>query len=39
MKTKSTIALAIILTAVSLAGCGKSSSTNKGDRTADALAS
>ena len=39
MKTKSTIALAIIITAVSLVGCGKSSSTNKGDRTANALAS
>ena len=39
MKTKSTIALAIILTAVSFVGCGKSSSTNKGDRTANALAS
>src|SRR6266536_6715367 len=38
MKTKSMIALAIIITAVSLAGCGKSS-TSQGDRTANALAS
>lgn len=39
MKTKSSIALAIIIIATSLVGCGKSSSTNKGDRTANALAS
>src|SRR6476620_11397352 len=39
MKAKSTIALAIIIGVVSFVGCGKSSSTNKGDRTANALAS
>src|SRR6188768_3928323 len=39
MKAKSTIALAIIITAIALVGCGKSSSTSKGDRTANALAS
>jgi nitrous-oxide reductase len=39
MKTKSSIALAIIIIATSLVGCGKSRSTNKGDRTANALAS
>jgi len=38
MKTKSMIALAIIITAISFNGCGKSS-TSQGDRTANALAS
>src|SRR6059036_3645054 len=38
MKTKSTIALAIIITVVSFLGCGKSS-TNQADRTANALSS
>lgn len=40
MKTKTNYLIALaILIAVTLAGCGKSSSTNKGDRTANALAS
>jgi nitrous-oxide reductase len=41
MKTanKYLVALAIVITTISLTGCGKSSSTNKGDRTANALAS
>jgi nitrous-oxide reductase len=37
-KTRYLVALGIVI-AATLAGCGKSSSTNKGDRTANALAS
>jgi nitrous-oxide reductase len=39
MKTKYLIAFAVAVAATGLTGCGKSSSTNQGDRTANALES
>src|SRR5690349_23736775 len=39
MKSKSTIALAIIITVVSLVGCGKQTGTSQAERTANAVAS